>query len=265
MKTLYSLFILVSMALFTSCSNTKNTSQGGSESLFAYAWTLAELGGQPVNLSNKPNMVFTAGKINQLAGSTGCNRITGTFETAANNFIKFLPLATTKMACLGENLEKQFLDVLSKANIFSVENGKLTLSNGAIVLARFNGAAIESQTPGNTNMAAKLNGIWELNYITGPRIAFDGLFPDKKPQLIFALPSTEAGGHTSCNSFSARFTLKGDKISFADPTSTLMACPGAGEATFLKALKTVTKYAVENGNTLVLMAGEIPVMRFVKK
>ena len=26
---------------------------------------------------------------------------------------------------------------------------------------------------------------WQLNYISGPRIAFGGLYPDKKPQISF--------------------------------------------------------------------------------
>ena len=30
----------------------------------------------------------------------------------------------------------------------------------------------------------KLDGSWQLTYISGPRIAFDGLYPDKKPMLV---------------------------------------------------------------------------------
>ncbi len=33
---------------------------------------------------------------------------------------------------------------------------------------------------------SKISGTtWELDYISGPRIAFEGLYPDKKPQISF--------------------------------------------------------------------------------
>ena len=112
---------------------------------------------------------------------------------------------------------------------------------------------------------SKLNGTWELNYITGPRIAFEGLYPEKKPLLIFKLPVTEASGNTSCNSFSCNFTTDGNKINFSAPRSTMMACPGGGEQLFLKTLKQVNAYSISNDTTLTFIMGDIAMMRFVKK
>lgn len=264
MKPVINFLLLVGIITYSSCSNSKVTgSSEGSEALFNYQWNLTELNGKAITVSNIPNLVLTDGQIKKVAGSTGCNRITGSFEFTRSNFIKFLPLAITKMACLGNNVETEFLDMLKSANNFSISGNKLSLGNGQQIIARFNAVSNGSTSP--QDAAARLNGTWELNYITGPRIAFDGLYPDKKPQLIFSLPKMEVGGHTSCNGFSAKFTLTGDKISFSDPMSTLIACPGAGEPTFLRILKTVNKYAIENGNTLVLLAGDVPVMRFAKK
>jgi len=39
-----------------------------------------------------------------------------------------------------------------------------------------------------------LQGTWVLNYITGPRIAFDGLYPENKPQI-----QLDASGNLSGN------------------------------------------------------------------
>ena len=111
----------------------------------------------------------------------------------------------------------------------------------------------------------KLNGTWQLNYITGPRMAFDGLYPDKKPTLIFALPSLEVSGNTSCNSFGCNITLAGNSISFGDARATMMACPGSGEQVFLKALKQVNKYSITGDTTLTMIMGDIAIMRLVKK
>ena len=34
---------------------------------------------------------------------------------------------------------------------------------------------------------ASLDGTWELNYVAGPRIAFNGLYPNNKPTITFDL------------------------------------------------------------------------------
>ncbi|HYH56091.1 MAG TPA: META domain-containing protein, partial [Anseongella sp.] len=63
---------------------------------------------------------------------------------------------------------------------------------------------------------------WELEYISGPRIAFEGLFPDKKPRISFDKTTSEVSGHNSCNGYSAKYTLNGPGISFGEPGPTTM-------------------------------------------
>ena len=120
-------------------------------------------------------------------------------------------------------------------------------------------------TPSMPNTAA-LTGTWELNYITGPRIAFDGLYPNKKPMLKFDASAKTVGGNTSCNSFNGQLKVDGNKISFNDPMAmTRMMCPGDGENTFLETLKKVNSWSVSDGKILNLITGDIAVMRFTKK
>lgn len=38
---------------------------------------------------------------------------------------------------------------------------------------------------GNGNNTALSGNNWELEYLSGPRIAFNGLYPDKKPTITF--------------------------------------------------------------------------------
>jgi heat shock protein HslJ len=111
----------------------------------------------------------------------------------------------------------------------------------------------------------KLNGTWELTYISGPKIAFDGLYPDKKPSLNFTFPGTEASGNGSCNGFGCKVTTEGNKISFSNIISTMMACGGNGENLFFKTLETVTSYSINSNGTLTMIKGDIAVMTFVKK
>lgn len=116
------------------------------------------------------------------------------------------------------------------------------------------------------NDPSSLDGTWTLNYISGPRIAFEGLYPQKKPQLVFSTEDKRVSGNTSCNSFSGPLVIDGNKINFDQPMAlTKMACPGEGESVFLETLKKVNTWTVSDGRTLTFIMGDIAIMRFSKK
>lgn len=102
---------------------------------------------------------------------------------------------------------------------------------------------------------------WELEYISGPRIAFDGLFPEKKPQITFNKKSGKVSGTDSCNGYSADYMLEGSSISFGEPRPTTMMFCGGSERQFLEMMKKIDGYSFE-GNKLNLLVDEIPMMRF---
>jgi heat shock protein HslJ len=123
-----------------------------------------------------------------------------------------------------------------------------------------------------TQLASKttnsLEGTWELNYITGPRIAFNGLYPDKKPTITFDLKQNKVSGNTSCNQYFGKVLVDGNKINFKDAKMgmTMMACPGEGENVYMKTLEKIDSYSIsEDGKTLNFLMGDIAVMRFEKK
>lgn len=112
---------------------------------------------------------------------------------------------------------------------------------------------------------SKLSGTWELNYISGPRIAFNGLYPGKKPTLSFDLAEKRVSGNSSCNSFSGKLVADDTSINFNEPmAATKMACPGEGEAIFFEMLKKVNKYTINGDTTLNFMMGDISIMRLKK-
>lgn len=119
------------------------------------------------------------------------------------------------------------------------------------------------QSGQSSETTADLSGTWTLKYITGPRIAFDGLYPEKKPHVIFDLSENRISGHTSCNGFGGEVVIDGDKITIDKVIQTMIACEGIGEQTFTKALSAITNYKVEN-SILSLYAGDIEMMRFSK-
>lgn len=128
-------------------------------------------------------------------------------------------------------------------------------------------AACTTMKPGSIGNGglSQLGGTWELNYISGPRIAFNGLYPATKPTITFDIADKKLSGNTSCNSFTGALVADDATINFSHPLAmTKMACPGEGEATFLDMLKKVSTYAVSD-STLNFMMGDIAIMRFSKK
>jgi len=115
---------------------------------------------------------------------------------------------------------------------------------------------------------ASLEGTWQLNYITGPRIAFDGLYPDKKPIITFDLKENRVSGNNSCNHYFGGLLLDGKTINFKDAKMgmTMMACPGEGENVYMKTLEKIDSYFIsEDGKTLNFIIGHIVMMRFEKQ
>ena len=110
-----------------------------------------------------------------------------------------------------------------------------------------------------------IEGTWELNYITGPKIAFNGLFPGKKPTINFNLKDNKITGNNSCNQYFGALILDGAKINFKDAKigMTMMACEGDGDSVYMEALNKVESYKIaDNGNTLNLLIGNVVMMRF---
>lgn len=117
-----------------------------------------------------------------------------------------------------------------------------------------------SATPDYKN----LSGTWVLTYITGPRIAFEGLYPGQKPTVVFDIEKNHLGGNTSCNSYGSEIVLNKDKITIRKPYSTMIACEGSGESTYINTLLRIESFKVE-GDTLSFYMDDIEMMRFLKQ
>ena len=132
------------------------------------------------------------------------------------------------------------------------------------IILLFSAVLLAASCDGTTSSEEKLYGTtWELEYISGPRIAFDGLFPEKKPQITFNKESGKVTGTDSCNGYSADFELAENTIAFGDPGPTTMMFCGGSERHFLEMMKKIDGYSLEDGK-LNLLVGEVPMMRFKK-
>jgi heat shock protein HslJ len=113
-----------------SCSTAKQKT--GNASLSG-KWELQKIGGTRINSSNQERGVPTL-ELNlaegRVSGFGGCNRYFGSVFTAGNTLV-FGALASTKMACLGPNVEEQFLLALSKEKLpYRTSEGILYLGEG---------------------------------------------------------------------------------------------------------------------------------------
>ena len=108
------------------------------------------------------------------------------------------------------------------------------------------------------------NTTWELEYISGTRIAFEGLYPEVKPTLILNEKEMTYGGNSSCNAYTGSFTFKDNIIQFGETTRTMRYCDGGGEEAFFGMLKKVSKPVIDSDGKLLLLMDDVPMMRFKK-
>jgi len=124
-----------------------------------------------------------------------------------------------------------------------------------------------NSTQSAINTTASLEGTWQLNSISGSRIAFDGLYPNKKPTIVFDLKENKVFGNNSCNQYFGTLQVEGNKINFRDAKMgmTMMACQGNGDSVYMKTLEKIDSYSIsDGGKTLNFIMGDIAVMRFRK-
>ena len=119
-------------------------------------------------------------------------------------------------------------------------------------------------TTKNTNSNDLYDSLWELEYISGIRIAFNGLYPERKPVISFNKATGKITGNNSCNGYTADFTIKGDNIDIGEPGPTTMMYCGDGEQQFLNMMEKINSISIDKEGKLNLMIGEIPMMRYRK-
>ncbi|MCZ8089867.1 META domain-containing protein [Flavobacterium sp.] len=108
------------------------------------------------------------------------------------------------------------------------------------------------------------NTTWELEYLSGTRIAFEGLYPEVKPTLILNEKGMTYGGNSSCNTYTGSFTYENNLLQFGETTRTMRYCEGGGESAFFGMLKKISKPVIDSDGKLLLMMDDVPMMRFRK-
>ncbi len=131
------LFLSIGMAaVLVSCGTTAGSSAKlgkAQPALSGTKWALAD------NVKGKiPTLNIDGEKIN---GNAGCNNYFGTarVEPSTGNF-SAVQMGATKMACDNMSVEKNFMDMMGKANKYVVTGNVLELYQDNLLLLKFNKA-----------------------------------------------------------------------------------------------------------------------------
>jgi heat shock protein HslJ len=96
-------------------------------------WRAVAIDGNPVTVeSDKREPHFVLSAEGSVSGSTGCNRLMGSYEQDGNS-LRFKQMATTKMACPPpvDAMERAFLQVLGVTTGVQLSGNTLELQDAA--------------------------------------------------------------------------------------------------------------------------------------
>ncbi len=97
---------------------------------FVGTWTLARLNGGPLNrMVTAPTIVLDLPN-KKISGNNGCNDYYANIKQFTYSKIEIGQVATTKKACMGKNVEKEFDDALSKIKAYKLEGDNVTFFDG---------------------------------------------------------------------------------------------------------------------------------------
>ncbi|SIN82436.1 META domain-containing protein [Chitinophaga niabensis] len=119
--------------LMVGCASSQK-SNGSAEKDLYRSWRVT--GFDTTGANHAPTITFDQAQ-NRVSGNGSCNRYSGGFTLTAPDKIAFSPMAATKMACPGLNVEGKYFELLNKANKWSIKDGVLTLSQDGNALLTF--------------------------------------------------------------------------------------------------------------------------------
>ncbi|WP_310448195.1 YbaY family lipoprotein [Thiobacillus sp.] len=102
-------------------------------------WKLTAIGALPVQVQANEREAYLLLLDGRVSGSSGCNKLMGTYTQQAPNGLRIGPLASTRMACLPALVDQEtaLTAALARATGYRIDGKALDLMAGDAVLARF--------------------------------------------------------------------------------------------------------------------------------
>lgn len=123
--------IAVVAALAAGCCHCRSYQKKNRKPLVATEWQLVQLGGKNIQPEEgKYNLSFLAEE-NRIAGVGACNRLMGSYTLGEKGALKIGPLASTRMACPGMEIEMEYAKAIESTTHYEMDGPMLMLlSNG---------------------------------------------------------------------------------------------------------------------------------------
>jgi heat shock protein HslJ len=244
--------LLVGILAMSGCGSTSSPTDPGAASpateLGGTSWNLesyAGADGEPVaGLASGEMGTLTFATDGSYAGSTGCNRIAGTYTQDGSS----LTLASGPMtlrACEGPVAAQEAAIVAALPLVASFTAGT------SLVLLDADGNTLLTYAPGMSSLAGTS---WQATGINNGKEAVVSEAGTEQVTATFGADGTISGSG-GCNTYSGPYTTSGtDQITIGAVASTKMACPEPAmqiEQMYFAALGTVATYQID-GTTLTL-------------
>ena len=202
------------------------------------SWRLASLPGHaPAVLAALERGMTARFEAGRVTGFAGCNTFTGPY-TLKGNRLTVGALAGTMMACPepAMSLERAFHAALTGTFSYTIAGARLSLTSDS-------GARLAFDKEAPVTLAG---GAWEVTGFNNGRQAV--LSPIAGTELTVAFENGTVSGKAGCNTFSATYSTKGDRITVGPAATTRMMCSDAvmtQEREFLKALESATTWSFD--------------------
>lgn len=90
-------------------------------------WELIELNGHAIKVENREPFIKFNQEEMSVNGNNSCNSFNGKYEISEGNKIKFSPFMMTRMACIDNSIESEFMQSLEVVTSYKLIENKLIL------------------------------------------------------------------------------------------------------------------------------------------
>jgi heat shock protein HslJ len=245
-RLLITVALLSGVALMLAACGSSSSSDSGAEpatELAGTSWVLQSYAGAdgatvPATAeSSQGSLTFVAdGTFN---GSTGCNRLAGTY-TQDGTSLTMQAGPMTMMACSGAVAEQETAVVAALPEVASFTSG------ATLVLQSSDGSTLLTYVPGLSGLAGTS---WQATGINNGKEAVVGMAGTEKVTASFGTDG-QLSGSGGCNTYSATYETSDPDVLVIGPiAATAMACTedttSQIEQEYFAALDTVTTYQID--------------------
>ena len=249
------LVLTLCLAFVTEVAAAQSQKAATGTPLVGTRWRATELDGKPVASQNEAREAFLVfDSTGRVAGSDGCNRVTGGYELTGER-VKFGQSASTQMACLNPTeTERPFHAAMTGATRLAIAGDRLELySSTGARLAVFTASA---QSAGNSTRDPLAGTSWQLVRFQGGDGAV--LTPDDRSKYTIELDAKGGvAARIDCNRGRGAWKSSGaNQLQFGPLALTRALCPpGSLHDQIVKQWGNVRSYTMKEGHLfLSLMA-----------